>query len=258
MPANMMQAQTNRPRSNSTLQMRGPAKIDIWHIPVQMSKCAPGRHQTLLLSEDERTCASKFIDVNAKALYISARTALRCILAKHLHCHPKDVPLKTSRFGKPYVDKTIPNQIFFNLSKAGCDIYIATSSSGPIGIDAEPRSRKIDPEEFLSANVLSSNERKTLETLEPSLKAAWCLRCWVAKEAYIKADGRGLTLDVSDLDFCSPSAEQSLTTFTKGISIREHVCKRRFRLVEFENLNNLVAVAYSGSSCQLNFSVMTI
>lgn len=98
--------------------------------------------------------------------------------------------LKYTGHGKPFLD----NAIHFNISHSGPYIVCAFSTNGAIGADIEQLT-PIRIEDFI--NIFQLEEWYNISTANnPS---ATFYYYWTAKEAIIKADGRGLSIPLKDI-----------------------------------------------------------
>lgn len=98
--------------------------------------------------------------------------------------------LKTTPFGKPYIDQ----RIFFNLSHSGRYV-ICIFSTEETGIDIEEMV-PTDLHEFNS--LFTEQEKEQIYSSAQPLKAFF--RLWTIKESVIKAEGKGLSIPLQQLD----------------------------------------------------------
>ena len=101
---------------------------------------------------------------------------------------PKEDQVFTENpWGKPQL--TDREDLHFSLSHSGTWAVCAVGAS-PLGVDVEsPRCTMA-----VARRCFHPAEVKALEALEPEAQQAALSRLWTAKEAYLKALGRGLTL----------------------------------------------------------------
>jgi phosphopantetheinyl transferase len=81
---------------------------------------------------------------------------------------------------------------------------VCVSGTGPVGIDAEPVARDIDPDidtAALAAFFMSAQERHTFDRDDSGNATGRLLRLWTLKEALSKAVGLGAGLDFTKLSF---------------------------------------------------------
>ncbi|MBN2763943.1 MAG: 4'-phosphopantetheinyl transferase superfamily protein [Bacteroidales bacterium] len=99
--------------------------------------------------------------------------------------------LSYNQYGKP----CFPDKHFdFNISHSGHYVVCAASSSVRIGIDIEGI-RKIDFDDFRS--VMSCSQWQIIENSENPVRTFY--RFWTIKESVLKADSRGLSIPLNDI-----------------------------------------------------------
>ena len=107
-------------------------------------------------------------------------------------------PVAVTERGKPYFTA---GDVHFSVSHTDKTVFCVLSDR-PVGIDAEPTDRSIDPR--LADKILSPAEKARYDAA-PDKNAA-LLRLWVQKEAYAKLTGRGWGSYLYDTDF-DPESE---------------------------------------------------
>jgi 4'-phosphopantetheinyl transferase len=80
----------------------------------------------------------------------------------------------------------------------------AVAHEREVGVDIERVSTDIAVKE-IAETALSAPERRALIRFEGEAKRMALLRFWTRKEAYIKADGRGMSLPLDHVDVSVPS-----------------------------------------------------
>ena len=152
--------------------------------------------------ETARACSLKIHQVRNR--FIAGRGLLREILGGYLAIEPENVPITIEEHGKPFLSGCTEN-LRFNLSHAEELLLLAVAADLEIGIDIE----KIEtdkPLKDMASIAMSRREQDEIFILSSSsLQAAAFYRCWVRKEACLKACGKGFSLssdsfDVSPLD----------------------------------------------------------
>jgi|TARA_B110000503_G_C7148843_1_gene414223 4'-phosphopantetheinyl transferase len=154
--------------------------------------------QLSYLSLTEQEILDSIKDESRKVKTIFSRALLFHVLNKNgledLH------DLKVTRNGKPYL--TNSRNIHLNISYSGNLIICAISFNTPIGVDVE----KIKPKNLDHFKLyFTEQEWHNISINENSLKRFYEL--WTRKEALVKADGRGLSIDLSSFS-CLGNNEQ--------------------------------------------------
>jgi 4'-phosphopantetheinyl transferase len=139
------------------------------------------------LSPPERGRATLYRQSADRSRFVIGRGLLRTLLARRLAVAPGSLRIEAGPFGKP----ALAGGPEFSVSHSGSWIAIAVSDT-PVGIDIETRS----PLDHLPLSLLSYEERERVRRATDPLDVF--LSIWVAKEAVLKVDGRGLGGDIAD------------------------------------------------------------
>lgn len=163
------------------------------------------------LSEEELTRYHRLIPPEKKCQFACARHALRQILAYHMGVDPRSIVFECGPDGKPGLARGLLEiaPIAFNVSHSGELAVCALVLGQAIGIDLE----RIDPDRpflTLARRFFAAEEIAQLAAVAPEALPLAFYRCWTAKEAYVKAVGRGLLLPLDsfavDLGYDRPPA----------------------------------------------------
>lgn len=179
------------------------------------------------LDADERRRLAGFIRRRDAMRFAAAHSALREVLGDALACPPHAVAFERGPWGRPALRDAC---IDFSLTHADHVGLIAVSVGGRVGIDAELATRAID---LRTVEVFATaSERRRLAGAAEHRRAA--LRLWAAKEAVLKAGGRGLSAE--------PQAIVAALGDRDGLAI-DLVTKPRFwRLASLAAGSDLIAV----------------
>jgi len=135
-----------------------------------------------------------------KNQFIITRGLLRKILSEQLPANSNLNFLYTEQ-GKPYLtDKNIQ----FSISHTDNAGVLALSRSGAHGIDIEYIDRKV--EYFSLAEIVFSKDEKLYLKASEDLGQAF-FTCWTRKEAFVKAEGSGLNIDLKTLALTDAQGE---------------------------------------------------
>jgi 4'-phosphopantetheinyl transferase len=192
--------------------------VHVWSVPLD----AP---VTLIdhiasLSADERGRAGRIVDARHRRRFLAAHVAVRTILASYLGRSPAAVEVAVGDHGKPQL---ADGAAAFNLAHDGDLALVAVACGREVGIDVESVDAAL-PVDEVARVCLSGRERGWLDAKEPIDRPRAFAALWVAKEAYLKARGLGLTLapshvEVRDAD-TAPAVEGepriALTTLSVG------------------------------------------
>jgi 4'-phosphopantetheinyl transferase len=152
------------------------------------------------LTQDEIKRASAFKFELDRSRFIAARGILRQLLGHYTECEPRSIRMEYNHWGKPSLaGRSARNDIRFNLSHShGLAVY-AIAHEREVGVDVE----MIQPEfvnERVAEHFFSRAEVESLRVLPFEHQVEAFFACWTRKEAYIKAIGRGLTIELASFD----------------------------------------------------------
>jgi 4'-phosphopantetheinyl transferase len=152
------------------------------------------------LSADEIARAERFYFQHDRRRFVGRRGILREILANYLEIKPSGLRFVYNEFGKPSLEVSQETgSLSFNLTHSGELVLIAVAIDRDVGVDIEFIDNSV-PFEEVAKRVLSVNEIAVLEALPESLRRAGFFNCWARKEAYVKAQGMGLSIPLNSFD----------------------------------------------------------
>jgi 4'-phosphopantetheinyl transferase len=175
------------------------ATVDVWRADLHADDADVARLRTHL-DPDELGRAARFHFEPDGSRFIVSRATLRQILAHYLGAEPARLRLGYATEGKPHLLDY--QELQFNLSHAGNRLLIAVSRNRQVGIDVERVPSEAVVAE-LSGRVLSDPEHAALSLLPGLERCERFAEFWTRKEAYIKADGRGMALELTRMDVSS-------------------------------------------------------
>lgn len=141
------------------------------------------------LSAEERARADRYLNPAHGERYLTAHAQLRWILAQRLGCLPGSLRFERESSGKP---RLAGHNLHFNLSHSGTLGLLGVHSSLALGVDIEAER----PRNFLglAQRYFSASEQAWLAAQPESAREHAFARLWTCKEAWMKADGRGLAV----------------------------------------------------------------
>ena len=171
----------------------GPAENDlhVWRLCLDTDATALGRLWDTL-SADEQARTARFRKPSDRAHFTAARGMLRAILGAHLDQPPDRVQFSAGPYGKPALARS-SSGLRFNLSHADGLALVAVARGREVGVDIE-RIQPDAPHERLAERFFAREEAAALRSFPVDARAEAFARCWVRKEAYVKARGEGLRL----------------------------------------------------------------
>lgn len=124
--------------------------------------------------------------------------AWRAVLARYAGLPIAALTLTVDTYGKPHL--AAPSLLGFNLSHSGDVVLLAIAHGLDLGIDVEslrPRPRALQ----LAQRYFTDDEAATLAALSVDDRQQAFYRLWTAKEAVLKALGRGVAFGLERVGF---------------------------------------------------------
>ena len=143
-----------------------------------------------VLNPAELARAARYARPPDGARFAASRACLRLILGRYLDADPADLRFTAGSGGRPALTGDHAGRLEFSLSRSG-DVILLAVSLAPVGADIEvvrPRAGLAD----IIASRFSAAEASCIQAGCGGSQARGFYRHWTAKEAYLKATGRGL------------------------------------------------------------------
>lgn len=140
------------------------------------------------------------------------RQPLRRILAAYLAIDVDEVALVEGAHGRPRLDPAHDSPLDFNWSHSGDHALLAVARGISPGIDIErrrPQPRALP----IARRFFGDDEADALAALPEDARDAAFLEVWTAKEAVLKAHGRGIGYGLQRLRILSSHAQLRLLRF---------------------------------------------
>jgi 4'-phosphopantetheinyl transferase len=151
-----------------------------------------------VLSDDEQERASRFHFESDARRFIVARGSMRSILGPYTQSKAEDLRFVYSAQGKPSLQQPV-SDIRFNVSHSRDLALLAVAKGRDVGVDVEWKKEGIEVEK-LAERFFSTQEHRSLLSQSPEKKIAAFFRGWTCKEAFLKAQGMGLSRTLSSFD----------------------------------------------------------
>ena len=171
--------------------------LDVWQVSLDQPLYAVVKlRQTLSATERERCDALRCAaDRDRRTV---AYAALRQILAGAMHVPAASLQIVREPAGKPHLtDFNGGEELQFNLTHSADLCLIAVGYGAAIGIDVEAVIAR-DAVESLIAALASPEETAALQSADEDLLSTF-YRLWTRKEAYVKASGAGLSVQLAEI-----------------------------------------------------------
>ena len=177
----------------------GNDEVHVWRAELEIpEEYIQALRQTL--AEDERKRAVRFRFEKDQRHFTAARGILRTLLGRYLHMQPSSLQFGYNRYGKPCLaNGEAGNTLRFNLSHSHGMALFAFTHGREVGVDLEYM-LKDRAEMSIARRFFSPHEVEALSTLPAEQQTRAFFACWTRKEAYVKARGLGLSLDLNLFD----------------------------------------------------------
>jgi len=190
-------------------------EVHLWYLPITtFSEQELANHAELVLSPEERQRVERFAFAKDRRAYITAHWLIRRVLSEYLPVPSADWEFTPSPLGKPRI--VSPSEglgLFFNLSHTAGMVASAVTLLGEVGVDVET----VKPRNHLNLarRYFAPLEVAQLEAMAPADQPQAFFRFWTLKEAYIKACGQGLSMDLASFGFPDVFQEEITIAFAE-------------------------------------------
>ncbi len=154
------------------------------------------------LSEEEIAHANRYRLSTDRDGYRYTHAALREILSRYGSLSAKEIAFSKDQYGKPTLATGIP-AVEFNLSSSANYALVAVSAAAPVGVDIEKIQPLAEIPDMIRRNF-SPSEIQAFEQLPPDKMLDSFYTLWTAKEAYVKARGRGISIPFDQFSVSHP------------------------------------------------------
>jgi 4'-phosphopantetheinyl transferase len=162
----------------------------VWRIELDVSPSSLARARDVL-STGERRRAARYRVPDRRHRFVSARAALRAILAGYVGQSPATVRLGLHPSGRPFLHSREDDSIDFNLAHSGHVALVAVARGRSVGVDIEQLRRGF-PYERIAERFFANREVAALREVPSAVRPAAFFACWTRKEAYLKASDHEL------------------------------------------------------------------
>lgn len=193
-----------------------PAPCQLWQVDLD---AAPAAEDLTSLSAAEQARAARFVFARDRERFVAAHAALRRLLSFPAGRPAAELAFAEGEFGKPAL-LGCPG-VQFNMSHSGATALIAIGSDLEIGVDVELE-RPMPDALQLAAAYFTPGELRALEALPDSRRDRAFLTGWTRKEAFLKALGLGITVDLRRVEVGLQDLDRSVE-----YSLEAHSCSLR-------------------------------
>lgn len=239
-------------QSFETLSGLTIGKIDIWlsrvYRPVPEIKDLED-----LISPEEAARAQRFRFLHDRNRYIVQRGVLRSLLAGYVGCGPRQVDIRSSANGKPYLAGQDGAAIHFSVSHSDGFAVYAFSIIDSIGVDIEKIRQIPDMLEIVEQHF-TQREKHEIFSCPEDQRLILFYRFWTRKEAVLKAQGDGLLKALDSVDVATGEDSGPWKVF-----IEEGSAADEYSVTDIEGPAGFeAAVAVPGSMVQTSIQLYVI
>jgi len=173
-------------------------EVHVWRASLEMP---PSQVSTLkqILSADEISRAGRFHFQKDQDHFVVARGLLRTILGRYVGRNPEDLRFCYGLNGKPSLTGETEEKIRFNVSHSYGLSLFAVTLNRDTGVDLEYIRSDLSVGD-LAAQFLSPRELLAFKAVPERDRPRAFFAQWTRKEAYLKAQGRGLSGNLKQLE----------------------------------------------------------
>ena len=148
------------------------------------------------LTPDEREQAARYRHPRDRRRFVSGRAQLRRILGAYTGIAPAHLRFVNGPHGKPALaDGGAKHALQFNLSHSAERALLGVSIGRMVGVDIE-RQHELAESEDIARRHFAPVEFAQWLALPAAQRSDAFFSCWTRKEAYVKAVGGGLSMDL--------------------------------------------------------------
>jgi 4'-phosphopantetheinyl transferase len=175
------------------------AEVHIWRVDLAQDDGVIARCRQLL-PPDEIARADRFHFSRDRRRFAVSHAMVRDVLGKYLSLKSQELRFVEGPKGKPDLHPELNTLgLKFNLSHSGEFALLGVAAGLIMGIDVEEVRPDFGTQE-IAERFFSMSEVETLRALPEHQKTEAFFYCWTRKEAYIKAQGEGLSLPLDSFD----------------------------------------------------------
>lgn len=168
--------------------------VEAIHDPVLLN-----RYRSVI-SRAESIKTDRYVFQKDRHNCLVTRALLRFALSTCTGVAPATFEFLENRYGKPSLKpRLVDRPVQFNLSHSSGMTACALTLAGDIGVDIESNHRKIELD--LAERYFAKSESAYLRQCPADQKQAVFFDFWTLKESYIKAVGKGLSIDLDQFAF---------------------------------------------------------
>lgn len=197
-----------------------------------------------LISAEELARSNRFVSVQARDTYLTARVLVRCVLSQYIEVDPQSWTFASGTNGKPEIMAPVFAQsLRFNLSHTDGLLTCLIAHHRNVGVDTEAADRSVDID-AIADRFLAPSKSSHLRALSALERRQRFFELWTLRESYLKARGVGMSMPLDKFSIVVGRKERIRIVFDTSVvddfenwcfSIRQ-VSKRHLVSVAFDRL----------------------
>jgi len=173
-------------------------EVHIWCASLEMTSSQVKTMENIL-SADELSRAGRYYFPKHRDHFIAARGLLRTILGRYAGKNPEDLQFSYGPNGKPELTEETGGNFRFNISHSHGLSLFAVTLNRDAGVDLEYINSDLSVGD-LAEQFLSPRELLAFKAVPEHGRPRAFFTAWTRKEACLKAQGRGLSADLRQLE----------------------------------------------------------
>ncbi len=175
--------------------------VTIWYLdPARITATKSIETLKTWLSNIETERMKRFHHAKHQHAFLISHALKRAALAHVLGLEPNELEFGIGSQGRPFIMGKAQHNLQFNLSHTDGLVALAVSLDAYVGLDVESLTRKI-PETAFAARFFTPPEHDDILVHEQTPNSHRLLEYWTLKEAYIKAEGLGISIGLDTFYF---------------------------------------------------------
>jgi 4'-phosphopantetheinyl transferase len=179
-----------------------PNEVHLWIcMPAEIGDLSLLSAYPTVLDDGELSRMRRFHFEKDKHSFLVSHTMVRTVLSEYSSVEPPEWGFEHNDYGKPeIIEEQNPLRLRFNLSHTDGSTVCAVTQKTSVGADVETR---LKPHRFtnIAYRYFSEQEIADLTKHPLSIQEKRFLDYWTLKEAYIKAQGNGLSMPLDSFSF---------------------------------------------------------
>lgn len=177
-------------------------QVHVWRASLDLNPWTLHTLRQGALSEDEMERAGRLVFQRDRDRFVAAHGILRTILGSYLGLPPLRLSFANGPQGKPALAEPCgcgEPALRFNMSHSHGLALFAVACEREVGVDVEKMSTALDYDQ-IARRFFAASEVRAIHSLPHGERLRAFFHYWTLKEAFLKAAGHGLTLNLDQFE----------------------------------------------------------